>query len=291
MVFLSKALSGIDDRTLSDMYDKTVATVDTLAAIQGQQVAVYNRVNELLEVTGEWLTDLENQWTVRGGLWQIYKLLREISTGVAAIAGGIPPFEVDRQYSSAGVKTINTESGYRTYALWPDAPDGTTADAERINLTPDTEWVGWRAYVQTDSGTPWENDSAVPAQAWYSLSGAASTNWSVESGRGITVYLQAPNLEYISLSSVSVDGFYRIEFPAEWRGNTPPTYIMNLAEGQALDVTGAHSQGQAAVIWETGSSDVPKSGAVVTVLGPKTGVQIVRDVAYGPYNCNARVRG
>lgn len=295
---LLAGLRGSTGATLEDIYAELGAqsliiddTRDKLAALNGQTTALYTLLDYTNRALGAQPYDSLELNTVSSVLWAIYQLLRQMDTSLAALAGGVAPFPVDRQWASAGVTTINTESGWRAYARWPDAPEGATVGTDGYTLTPSGDWTGWRAFVQTNSSAPWENDSPCPAQTWYSIAASGSVNWSVESGKNITVYLQAPNLAYLSLSPVLVDGFYRIEVPAAWRGGEPPSYIFRLLEGQTLDVSGAHSQGQAAIIWETGSSDVPKSGAVVSITGPKTGVQIVRDAQWGPYYCDARIRG
>lgn len=229
--------------------------------------------------------------TVYALLDNIYMLLSSINQGITYLAGGTPPATVDRQYTSAGVSTVNTEGGYRTYALWPDAPFGTSTDATRINITASSGWAGWRAYVQTDSASPWMLDSPVAPQTWYALGGTGARNWSVEAGRKISVYLQGPNTEYTQIAPVLVNGYYRGEWPSAWRGGALPVHILVLSATQSVDLYGAHSYGQAYAITNAGNVNVPRDGSVITINGPQAGLQVVREQSVGPYYFYARLRG
>jgi hypothetical protein len=186
MIFLSRALSGIDERTLSDLYGQ-IATALTAADTINEQLDVLvgfateinaksASINE--GIGGPGFSDL-SLTTVRGILWSIYQLMR-------ANRYGTPPPNSSGSIGSGD--SIVVEG--RRYALWAEPIAGADVVNDGIGLDPQSSWEGWSIYVQTSAPSCYISGEELDTNVWLDLSGSAIVTAAVDRQYPIVAYIK-----------------------------------------------------------------------------------------------------
>lgn len=192
---LLSGLRGPAPATLADLRAELATVKANTADLEAKLVLVgdytYNTflvTEKVLRVTGDEQTDLNNQWTTRGGLWQIYRLLVGLRSDVQALVRGIL---VDTPTDDDAVSDGSiTTSGYR-YAKWVSVPEGISISGGGAILEA-ASWNGWSMLIQTTDPAPFNGADTVSPGSWVELSGSGERFARVGLQYPVTAYLRAP---------------------------------------------------------------------------------------------------
>jgi hypothetical protein len=225
MIFLSRALSGIDERTLTDLYGQ-IATALTAADLANEQidtiVTLASGINTQTDnvnrgIGGPGYDSLE-LWTVRGALWAIYQMMKTMLTQLRYITSGnvLDPI-IDTDVPSIGSVVID---GYR-YAVWDSLPvAGMSLDPTKTQITYDV-WGNFDMLAQTTDPAPHNGDETMTAGTWWPLTGSGVRYARVLPQYPIAAYLRntalTPSEPYVIWSETdavpfvgpgSISGYY-----------------------------------------------------------------------------------
>jgi hypothetical protein len=207
MVFLSRALSGIDERTISDIYGQ-VATAILASELTNERLLIISadmpKINE--GIGGPDFSDL-TLTSVRGILWRIYQLMR-------ANKYGTPP--TDTSGSTGSGDTVVVEG--RRYALWAEPLAGADVVQDGIGLDPDSSWEGWSIYVQTSAPSCYISGEELDTNVWLDLSGSSVVTAAVDRQYPIIAYIrdeeQLPTSPHLLFTGENVVPTQSGDYPA-----------------------------------------------------------------------------